>query len=92
MPRSKSSRISTLTIENCSFELECNKNWDELDKTPFRNVRYCTKCSNHVHRCKTNIEIQYAVGNGWCVAVDRVNIEGVLEKTLGMVRDEDIKR
>lgn len=57
-------------IRNCEFRFKCSKRWDALQLTADDGVRYCGQCQRTVHYCKTPSELQTAIVNDLCVAVE----------------------
>lgn len=57
-------------IRNCEFRFKCPKTWDVLELTENDVVRFCGQCQRTVHYCKTPSELQTAIVNDQCVAVE----------------------
>ena len=43
--------ISDLLLRSCAWGFKCDKNWNDLAPTSFKNVRHCNACDSPVH-CK----------------------------------------
>lgn len=61
---------SLAEIRNCEFRFECPKIWTELQETKNEKIRFCNCCNRSVHYCKTPVELQRAIINNYCVAVE----------------------
>lgn len=61
---------SLVEIRNCEFRFECPKLWAELQETENQKIRFCEACNRSVHYCKTPSELQRAIINNYCVAVE----------------------
>ena len=60
----------TAEIRNCEFRFKCPKDWDALLKTHDPKVRHCNECNRRVVYCKKASELQTAIINNNCVAVE----------------------
>ena len=60
----------TAEIRNCEIRFKCPKDWDALPKTHDPNVRRCNECNRRVVYCKKASELQKAIINNDCVAVE----------------------
>ena len=58
-----------VTIRNCTFAYKCNMNFDELNDTDNRNIKFCTQCQREVHYCATDEEIVDAIQRNKCIAI-----------------------
>jgi uncharacterized protein (TIGR02996 family) len=78
--------VSRLGIENCHkkreeagqgfrwppvrFEFLCERQWEELQPTGDRAVRFCDGCRQQVHYCDTIVEARKQASAGHCIALD----------------------
>ena len=64
--------VSKLVIENCrsAFQFKCPKQWEKLQPTDDRAVRFCEECRQQVHYCDTITEARNHASNSDCIAVD----------------------
>ena len=60
----------TAEIRNCEFRFKCPKDWDSLLKTHDPKVRHCNECNRRVVYCKKASELQRAIIDNDCVAVE----------------------
>jgi hypothetical protein len=44
-------------------------NFDELNDTANRNIKFCTECQREVHYCATDDEIVDAIHRNKCIAI-----------------------
>jgi len=65
-------RVARPVIERCAvaFELECPKEWGQLEPTERDLVRYCGSCKKTVHYAATVAEARRHAERGNCVAID----------------------
>ncbi|MBD2294478.1 hypothetical protein H6G06_13575 [Anabaena sphaerica FACHB-251] len=58
-------------IWNCPdiLEFRCPQEWDSLNQTEDRDVRYCKVCSQNVYMCSTPQEFTKNAKSGKCVAI-----------------------
>ena len=57
------------TIKNCEFAYKCPMKWAELTLTDVENIRSCQQCHKPVVFCRTESELEQAVKNRDCVAI-----------------------
>jgi hypothetical protein len=64
------------TIRNieCTFEFNCDKQWDELETQDAPNIKFCKQCEKNVYLCKTQEELDNARSLGRCISIERVEI------------------
>ena len=60
-----------MRIENCPLEFECEQSWSKLKRTEVKRVRHCPACSENVHLCRSEAELEAARSEGKCVALVR---------------------
>ncbi len=53
---------------NCEMELECPKNWFELEPTSSPSVKYCNTCNQGVYLCITQEDLDKSIAEKQCVA------------------------
>ena len=75
---------SNATIRNCTFAYKCNMNFDELNDTDNRNIKFCTQCQREVHYCATDEEIVDAIQRNKCIAIYNPYNNCESEMILGM--------
>ena len=44
--------------------------WDSLLETSDSKIKYCHECDRGVHFCEDDEELNHALMNDWCVAID----------------------
>jgi len=54
----------------CTFEFQCTKQWDALQETSDKSVRYCDQCEHNVYFCSTDEQILKAGSEGKCIAYE----------------------
>jgi hypothetical protein len=65
-----------MNIENplvgilCQLDYECPMQWDELEKTEFAEIRFCTNCNKDVTFCTTERQVLTLTAEGECVAFE----------------------
>ncbi|MFO0735982.1 MAG: TIGR02996 domain-containing protein [Labilithrix sp.] len=87
MPYSWRRAVARPAIENCSFEpgvqfeVQCPKNWDDLERTEKPDERWCKSCKKRVYYASTIPAARRLAIAGQCVSVDLVvpRFEGDLE-------------
>ena len=52
------------------FEFQCHQEWDELDETADRGIRFCQKCQQKVYLCCDDKERDIHAQDGHCIAQD----------------------
>lgn len=57
---------------NCEMELECPKNWFELEPTSSPSVKYCNTCNQGVYLCITQEDLDKSIEEKRCVAFFKV--------------------
>lgn len=84
------------SIKNCQFKFKCHMTWDSLLETSDSKIRYCHECDRGVHFCEDDEELNHALMNDWCVAINSIEKtpdieflygkpdEGVIHTTLGI--------
>jgi uncharacterized protein (TIGR02996 family) len=84
--------VSRLPVEQClkgqqevpvRWEFQCPKQWQDLDATADRNVRFCWDCREQVHYCDTITTARAHAQEGHCVAID----VGVIRKKHDLLPD-----
>ena len=60
----------TKEIRNCEFTFKCPKLWASLALTSNDGVRFCQECQRSVIFCRTASELERAIINNDCVAVE----------------------
>jgi hypothetical protein len=58
------------TIRNCTFAFRCVQNWQELEETDDRNIRFCPDCKKQVFFCSSEGEIAQAIKWNRCIAIE----------------------
>jgi hypothetical protein len=53
---------------NCKFEFECPMNWFDLTATNDAGVKYCETCSNDVHLCLSQEDLDTHAEQRHCIA------------------------
>jgi transcription antitermination factor NusG len=61
--------MKTMPIQNCNFEVDCPRHFDQLAETSDPNMRFCDKCSRHVYRCNSLQELTHHSQAGHCVSL-----------------------
>ena len=56
-------------IQNCKFEFECTKKFEQLEETDSSDVRFCANCERNVYRCNTIKEVQEHAIAGHCISL-----------------------
>lgn len=87
MPYSWRRAVARPAIENChfepgvQFEVQCPKNWDDLERTERPDERWCKSCKKRVYYANTIPAARRLAIAGQCVSVDLVvpRFEGDLE-------------
>jgi hypothetical protein len=65
---------TTLRNIECTFEIKCDKQWDDLETQISSNIKFCTQCQKDVYLCKTQEELDHARSLGRCVSIEIVEI------------------
>ena len=73
-----------VTIRNCSFAYKCNMDFEELNSTDDKNIKFCTQCQREVHYCATEDELIDALQRNKCIAIYNPYNNCESEMTLGM--------
>ncbi len=60
--------INEVLLRNCVWGVRCDKVWDDLHPTSFRQVRHCGSCDTPVHFCEDEEQLRYALEQDWCVS------------------------
>ncbi len=63
--------MSNVTLRNCTFAFKCTQQWNELDKTSEKNIRFCNECQKEVHYCENDQELLKSIKLNRCVAFSR---------------------
>ena len=58
-----------VTIRNCVFSYKCNMNFEELNSTDNKNIKFCTECQKEVYYCATDDELIDAIQRNKCIAI-----------------------
>ena len=58
----------------CTFDFECDKQWDELETQIASNIKFCKQCKKEVYLCKTQEELDHARSLGRCISIERIEI------------------
>lgn len=61
--------VAVKNVLDCQFSFKCPQEWKALEKSPFRDIRFCNACKKEVFFCKNREQIAWARFNGHCVAV-----------------------
>ena len=56
-------------IVNCTFAFECNEDFEKMQKTPYANIRFCSKCEKQVFLCRNDKQADWVAKNGFCGAI-----------------------
>ncbi len=57
-----------MSIRNCSFGYQCNKDWDDLIPLDRNDVKFCDLCREKVYFCKAENEIIFHIKKNNCIA------------------------
>lgn len=57
-------------IRNCVFAFRCEAEWDDLDETKEKRIRFCNQCQKQVHFCDTDEQLVNAIKSNLCVAIE----------------------
>jgi hypothetical protein len=61
-------------VAHCNLlQFRCNQEWESLDKTYDRDMRYCRKCDQRVYFCRTEEQFRLHARRGHCVALTLMN-------------------
>jgi uncharacterized protein (TIGR02996 family) len=63
-------QVNRSPVENCHFEFQCPKKWEQLEVTEQAGVRLCNTCSCEVYYCQSIPEARRIAGRGGCIALD----------------------
>lgn len=77
-PAAPAGESSAAVIRNCEFRFRCDRTWGSLQATADEAVRYCAQCRHTVHYCRTPVELQAALVENRCVAVE---LHGAVDAT-----------
>ena len=58
-----------VTIRNCVLSYKCNMNFEELNSTDNKNIKFCTECQKEVYYCATDVELVDAIQRNKCIAI-----------------------
>jgi len=61
-------------VRNCTFKLECDQLWENLQETDDDLVKQCQKCYERVYLVKDAWDLTLALDKNRCVAIPRVLI------------------
>lgn len=56
-------------IRNCVWAFRCTEDFESMQPTAFKGVRFCSTCKHSVHLCETPEQLVDAMRNDWCVAL-----------------------
>ena len=48
---------TTLRNIECTYEIKCDKQWDDLETQIASNIKFCKQCEKNVYLCKTQEEL-----------------------------------
>lgn len=65
-----STEDSKYQLRNCEFAFQCEAEWDELDETSEKRIRFCNQCQKQVHFCDTDEQLLNAIKSNLCVAIE----------------------
>ena len=63
-------------------------NFDELNETENRNIRFCSQCQQEVHYCVTDDELVDAIHRNKCIAIYNPYNNSKSEMVLGMPKSK----
>ena len=66
-------------------------NWDTLLETSDSKIKYCPECDRGVHFCDTDDELNDALENNWCVAINNQDAESEEESAMILGEIEPIE-
>ncbi len=57
-------------VAHCNLlQFKCDQEWESLDRTSDRYMRYCRKCDHRVYFCRTEDQFRNHASSGHCVAI-----------------------
>lgn len=61
-------------VAHCNLlQIQCDQEWELLDRTRVRDTRYCHKCDHRVYLCRTEDQFRKHARMGHCVAITVMN-------------------
>lgn len=63
--------MRNVTLRNCTFAYKCTKQWEKLEETDQKSIRFCCDCQNEVHYCEDDQELLKSIKLNRCVAFSR---------------------
>ena len=61
-------------VAHCNLlQFKCDQEWESLDRTYDRDMRYCHKCDHRVYFCRTEDQFRKHARKGNCVAITVMN-------------------
>lgn len=57
-------------IRNCEIAFKCEAEWDDLDETKEKRIKFCNQCQKQVHLCDTDELLLHAIKSNLCVAIE----------------------
>lgn len=58
-----------LKAAGCQMEVNCGKQWAELDETEIDGIRFCNDCKKAIFTASTPAELRVAAEKGVCVYI-----------------------
>ena len=74
MDQKSALRRSNPTLRNCSFKLECDQIWENLEETKSNKIKHCINCDEDVHLVEDGWDLTRAINANYCVAIPRLLI------------------
>lgn len=65
--------MNKIEIINCDFQIKCDEHWDNMQETPFKDIRHCQVCAKPVFRCTSDDQVAWASKLKYCCAVKTGN-------------------
>ncbi len=63
--------MGNVTLRNCTFAYKCTKQWEKLEETDQKSIRFCYDCQNEVYYCEDDQELLKSIKLNRCVALFR---------------------
>jgi hypothetical protein len=82
--------MSNITLRNCTFAFKCTQQWNELDKTSEKNIRFCNECQKEVHYCEDDQELLDSIKLNRCIAFSREQV--IQEVEMGYIMASEYQK